>query len=126
MSQPTQLTDEHLWMSVEAFRSERESDKGVVLLDVRGARAWEATDVAIPGALRAYPELRIDPRWPKDRLILALCNGSGQATSALVARHLRERGFREAYALIGGIEAWQSAGFPVELKSSLTLQAGRG
>jgi rhodanese-related sulfurtransferase len=125
MSQPAQSSDEQLWMNVETFRSARESEGDVILLDVRGARAWDVGSVAIPGALRAYPELRIDPRWPKDRLILAVCSDSGEATSVLVARHLRERGFRAAYALIGGVEAWRSAGFPVEPKASLILQGTR-
>jgi rhodanese-related sulfurtransferase len=125
MSQPAQFSEEPLLMNVETFRSVRESDGDVILLDVRGARAWDGDSVSIPGALRAYPELRIDPRWSKDRLILAVCSESEEATSALVARHLRERGFQSAYALIGGVEAWRSAGFPVELKSPFALQGTR-
>jgi rhodanese-related sulfurtransferase len=33
-----------------------------------------------------------------------------------VARILREQGFAEAYALQGGLDAWQAVGGPVETK----------
>jgi rhodanese-related sulfurtransferase len=34
-----------------------------------------------------------------------------------VALRLREQGFTEAYALLGGFEAWQAVGDPVEPKA---------
>jgi hypothetical protein len=58
-------------MSVETFRARQEAGEPAVVLDARGPRDWDLGDAKIPGALRAYPEIRIDPRWPKDRLILA-------------------------------------------------------
>jgi rhodanese-related sulfurtransferase len=33
-----------------------------------------------------------------------------------VAQVLRDHGFKEAHALIGGFDAWQAAGLPVEQK----------
>jgi len=35
-----------------------------------------------------------------------------------VALQLREQGFTEAYTLLGGFDAWLSAGCPVEPKGS--------
>jgi len=35
-----------------------------------------------------------------------------------VALQLREQGFTEAYSLLGGLDAWESAGYPVEPKDS--------
>jgi hypothetical protein len=35
-----------------------------------------------------------------------------------VALQLREQGFTEAHALLGGLDAWRSAGYPVEPKGS--------
>jgi hypothetical protein len=58
-------------MSVETFRGRQEAGEAAVVLDVRGPSDWDLGDAIIPGALRAYPEIRIDPRWPKDHLILA-------------------------------------------------------
>lgn len=122
MAQSARSTEDLLRMNVETFREEQESGTPVVLLDVRNTTARDADGAKIPGALRAWPELRIDPRWPKDRLILALCTCSQEATSIRVALHLRERGFTRAYALIGGFEAWSFAGLPLELKASLAPQ----
>jgi hypothetical protein len=71
MSQSVRSTDTSLTMSPEGFRARRETGKAAIVLDVRGLRGWEHSSAKIPGALRAYPELEIDPRWPKDCLILA-------------------------------------------------------
>jgi rhodanese-related sulfurtransferase len=110
--------DNPLGMSAEGFRARQEAGEAAIVLDVRGPRDWEQSSAKISGAIRAYPELRIDPRWPKDRLILAFCAWPQEATSAQVALQLRDRGFTEAYALLDGFDAWQTAGFPVEPKVS--------
>jgi rhodanese-related sulfurtransferase len=114
MAHSVRSIDNSLGMSAEGFRARQEAGEAAIVLDVRGPRDWEQSSAKISGALRAYPEIRIDPRWPKDRLILAFCAWPQDATSAHVALQLRERGFTEAYALLGGFDAWQSAGFPVE------------
>ena len=59
-----------LRMSVDEFRARRQSGEATVVLDVRGPMDWGRSDATIPGALRAYPEIRIDPSWPRDRLVL--------------------------------------------------------
>jgi 3-mercaptopyruvate sulfurtransferase SseA len=38
-----------------------------------------------------------------------------------VARELQKAGWSKARALIGGWEAWQSAGMPIEAKSAVTV-----
>jgi rhodanese-related sulfurtransferase len=124
MAQSVPSSDEPLRMSVETFRARQEAGEVAIVLDVRGPRDWEQSSAKISGALRAYPEIRIDPRWPKDRLILAFCTWPQDATSAHVALQLRERGFTEAYALLNGFGAWQSAGLPAEPKVS-PLAKGR-
>jgi hypothetical protein len=70
MARQDSLCDKHLRMSPEAFRARHETGEPPLVLDVRGPRDWDLSDAKIPGALRAYPELQIDPRWPRDRLIL--------------------------------------------------------
>ncbi len=71
MAQPVQSNDKPLRMSGESFRARQQSGEATVVLDVRGPKEWDRGDTKIPGALRAYPEIRIDPRWPRDGLILA-------------------------------------------------------
>jgi rhodanese-related sulfurtransferase len=118
MAHSVRSIDNSLGMSAEGFRARQEAGEAAIVLDVRGPRDWEQSSAKISGAIRAYPELRIDPRWPKDRLILAFCAWPQEATSAQVALQLRDRGFTEAYALLDGFDAWQTAGFPVEPKVS--------
>ena len=62
---------EPLRMTSAAFRARQEAGEAAIILDVRGPKDWDRSETKIPGALRAYPEIRIDPHWPKDRLILA-------------------------------------------------------
>ncbi len=71
MAQSIPSADKPLRMNVEAFRARQEVGEPSVVLDVRGQRAWDLSDAKIPGALRAFPEVRIDPGWPRDRLIVA-------------------------------------------------------
>lgn len=60
-----------LRMTPAAFRARQQTGEAAIVLDVRGPRDWDHGDAKVPGALRAYPEIRIDPGWPRDRLILA-------------------------------------------------------
>jgi hypothetical protein len=71
MANSPESNDKPLRMSVEAFRARQEAGEPSVVLDVRGPKDWALSDSKIPGARRAYPEIRIDPSWPRDRLILS-------------------------------------------------------
>ncbi len=64
-------SEKPLRMSGEEFRGRQQSGETTVVLDVRGPKDWNRSHAKIPGALRTYPEIRIDPHWPKDRLMLA-------------------------------------------------------
>jgi rhodanese-related sulfurtransferase len=100
---------------------EEEVRGGALLVDVR-----EADDVApqgkIPGSVlvpRGILEWVADPATPhydplfqvEGRVIL-YCPVGGR--SALAADALRALGYRHAAHLAGGLEAWRSAGLPVE------------
>ena len=62
MAQSVPSSDEPLRMSVETFRARQEAGEVAIVLDVRGPRDWEQSSAKISGALRAYPEIRINPR----------------------------------------------------------------
>jgi hypothetical protein len=64
-------SEKPLRMSVGTFRQRLDAGEQPIVLDVRGPMDWDSSYAKIPGALRAYPELRIDPHWPRNRLILA-------------------------------------------------------
>ncbi|MFF0742371.1 rhodanese-like domain-containing protein [Streptomyces sp. NPDC004111] len=94
---------------------------GALLVDIRYA-ALRERDGLIPGALvveRNELEWRLDPRGSHrvpeatghDLPVVVICN-EGYASS-LAAASLHQLGLRRATDLVGGFQAWRSAGLPV-------------
>jgi sulfur-carrier protein adenylyltransferase/sulfurtransferase len=85
---------------------------GAVLIDVR--EQWEWDQQRIPGAvlipLAEVPQ-RID-EIPADRDVYVHCRLGGRSAKAV--EFLREHGRPRAVNVLGGIEAWEQAGLPVE------------
>ncbi len=86
-------------------------DRGddLVVLDVREKNRWN--DGHIRGAHHIYAghvEKRLD-EIPANRPIVVACNTGNHAS--LVASILRKEGYREVYNLLGGMTAWQAAGY---------------
>lgn len=96
---------------------------GAVLIDVR-SDDQRAAFGSIPGALPiplSVLEWRVDPesghRSPEvgadlDRQLILIC--AQGYSSSLAARRLQQIGFVNATDVVGGFEAWRSAGLPVE------------
>jgi rhodanese-related sulfurtransferase len=100
---------------------------GAVLVDIRSEK-HRAEDGLIPGA-RFHPrnvlEWRVDPAsgyddpelsGDLDRRLILVCDEGYQ--SSLAAATLHDLGFTRATDLIGGFQAWRSAGLPVEPASA--------
>lgn len=88
--------------------------RDALVLDVRDTGDYAAGHIA--GA-RHIPEARLAERIKelekyRSRPILVSCSSGSRAPS--VARTLRKSGFAEAFALRGGIAAWQQANLPLE------------
>lgn len=85
---------------------------GARILDVREYPEWVACHISgadlVPlGKLKSQPQRgAIAPE------VLTLCKTGCRATEA--AQLLRDAGIAEAFAIEGGIEAWQAAGLPTE------------
>lgn len=100
-------------MSVQELnaRIARTAD-GLQLLDVRRDDEWETGH--IPGARHVYtPHLTqhlasLDPRKPT-----AMYCGTGYRAS-IAASVLQRHGFQEVYTVLGSINAWKCAGYPLE------------
>ncbi|MFF4824449.1 rhodanese-like domain-containing protein [Streptomyces sp. NPDC001312] len=103
----------------EAYAAARAG--GALLVDIRYA-ALRSRDGLIPGALvveRNELEWRLDPlgshRVPEatghDLRVVVVCN-EGYASS-LAAASLHQLGLLRATDLVGGFQAWRSAGLPV-------------
>lgn len=87
---------------------------GAVALDVRGSVEFEMGH--IKGA-RLMPLGLINGRageLPKDKLIVPYCACSAEQISARAVQKLKQQGFENAAALVGGLDAWTEAGLPVE------------
>ncbi|MGZ9933783.1 rhodanese-like domain-containing protein [Streptomyces sp. NC-S4] len=107
---------------VDARAAHAASRAGAVLVDIR-YQALRERDGLIPGALvveRNELEWRLDPRGSHrlpeatshDLRVVVICN-EGYASS-LAAASLHALGLHRATDLIGGFQAWKSAGLPVE------------
>ncbi|MGD9966308.1 MAG: rhodanese family protein [Hyphomonadaceae bacterium] len=110
--------------SIQASEARRRLDSGeAVLIDIR--ESDENAREHILGA-RLAPLSAIDAHdFDRDHAKIAVFHcKSGMRTQANAAK-LLARGFREAYCLDGGIEAWKKAGFPVHTNKTAPLELMR-
>jgi rhodanese-related sulfurtransferase len=94
-----------------------------VLIDVRESEEFQAGHLS--GALhmsRGMLEFKLaaNPQFQsRDLKITLYCKTSGRA--ALCALSLKEMGYVNVSSIAGGFDAWQAAGFHVELPGSQTF-----
>jgi rhodanese-related sulfurtransferase len=104
-------------MQVDELKA-RLGDPALVVIDVRQTGDWNAGSNKIKGAIRE--DFRSVSDWasnyPEDKTIVLYCTWPSEGTSASVARKLIEKGFTKVYALKGGWDAWEKAGYPIEPK----------
>jgi rhodanese-related sulfurtransferase len=90
-------------------------DQGdVVFVDTRAEFAYKMEH--IKGAINISAET-FQTRFaevPKDKKIITYCSCAAEHTSARAVQILKEKGYTNAYALIGGTQAWHNAGYPME------------
>lgn len=98
-----------------------EQARGALLIDIRNVDQRHR-DGSIPGALvidRNVLEWRLDPS-SRDRIaeatdrtirVILICNEG--FSSSLAAASLQDLGIKNATDVIGGFQAWKSAGLPV-------------
>lgn len=87
-----------------------DSGSSATILDVRTPERRAASGW-IPGSIsvRDIAELQLAP----GEEVIVYCDCPNDASAAVVARKLQERGFKRVRPLAGGIEAWQARGRPV-------------
>lgn len=65
---------ENVRINADDLKARLEAGEPVTILDVRGTRPWEESDIKIRSAIRVDPyQFRVDPSWPKDRLTVTYC-----------------------------------------------------
>ncbi len=103
-------------ISAEELRQLMRDGKAPVIVDVRSALGREHDRRCIPGALEMSLDeisMRIG-EFPDDREVVFYCACPNEASAALAARKLIDRGHGRVRPLRGGIEAWAAAGYDVE------------
>jgi rhodanese-related sulfurtransferase len=94
----------------EAYRRQR--DDGAVLIDVRERSEWQhghapnAQLIPLASLARRVSEI------PRDRDVLLICRSGNRSGTA--QRQLVQLGYERVLNVTGGMNAWASAGLPVE------------
>jgi rhodanese-related sulfurtransferase len=85
-----------------------------IVIDVRGDAAYKQNhikgSISIPGD-QVEAHLK---DLPRDKMIVAYCSWPAEHSSARAVQTLKANGIENAAALLGGTQAWQNAGLPME------------
>jgi rhodanese-related sulfurtransferase len=121
------------WARLEPAEAAQAMRDGALLIDTRPAFQRER-DGEIAGAIvidRNVLEWRLDPTSPHripqisdhDQTVIVICNEG--YSSSLAAATLHRLGLRRATDVIGGVQAWLSAGLPICGRPPETVSASR-
>lgn len=99
-------------MTAEDVLARREEGQSITVVDTRS----KFTGPVARGAVNLTDDkLAVWSKgMPKDTLIVAYCTCHDEHAAARAVLELQQRGFTNAFALQGGLSAWQAAGLPVE------------
>ena len=103
--------------SVDAQKAKSLFDRGVLFVDVRNAKDWDAG--RIPGAEHIdlnskFSEETLTKVAKKDQELVVYCNGPKCMRSSEASEKAVAWGYSKVYYFRDGFPAWQGAGFPVE------------
>ena len=96
---------------ISAHELHSQIEKGVRIIDVRGASEWEAGHIpGVPNLPLGYLVERL-AEVPRDEPVILQCQAGGR--SAIAASVLLAHGYTNVINLTGGISAWQAASYAV-------------
>jgi membrane protein DedA with SNARE-associated domain/rhodanese-related sulfurtransferase len=103
-------------ISVAELRKLMESQPEPVVVDLRSSINREQDGRRIPGAriVRLDQITKNVEQFPLDREVVFYCSCPNEASAAYAARQLMNLGYTRVRPLLGGLEAWVSAGYDVE------------
>src|SRR5262249_23752412 len=111
-------------ITVDELRKLMGDEPMPVVVDLRSEITREQDGRRIPGArivrLDEVPK-RVD-EFPLDREVIFYCSCPNEASAAYAARQLMNLGCTRVRPLLGGLEAWVSAGYEVEVTFSATVE----
>jgi membrane protein DedA with SNARE-associated domain/rhodanese-related sulfurtransferase len=100
-------------ITVQELRRLREGGAELLLVDARPS-ASRVRDGIIPGAIAFEIVLQDAETSRRGGEVVVYCACPNEATAARIARKLISLGFHPVRPLLGGIHAWQDAGFALE------------
>ena len=111
-SSPEAVTAEALPAEVTIQEAYQLVEEGAFLLDVREQNEWDEFH-ATGATLIPLGELssRVD-EVPQDQEIVVICNSGNRSQTGRDI--LLDAGFTDVTSAAGGVQAWRSAGYPVE------------
>lgn len=103
--------------TVDATKAKELFDQGVVFVDVRKDKDWEAG--RIPDAVhielkQVFSEGSLGGVVAKDQPVVLYCNGPSCMRSSKASEQAVGWGFAKVYYFRDGYPAWKGAGYPVE------------
>jgi membrane protein DedA with SNARE-associated domain/rhodanese-related sulfurtransferase len=106
-------------ISSEELGTLLESQQPITILDVRTPARRAATGW-IPGSIHVadVAALEVDPNVD----VILYCDCPSEASAAVAAKKLQERGFARVRPLSGGLDAWRERGYRVEQAGGEVLQ----
>lgn len=102
-------------ITVQELNDAVAAGRNPAIVDVRSQAARLIDSRIIPGALLADVNSvdRIVDAVPLDAELVIYCTCPNEASAALVAKALMSRGYKRVRPLLGGLDAWDEAGYPV-------------
>ena len=103
--------------TVDTAKAKALFDKGVIFVDVRKDKDWNAGRV--PDAVhielkKVLSEKTLSKEVKKDQEVVIYCNGEKCMRSSKASAKAVSWGFSKVYYFRGGLPAWKAAGYPVE------------
>ena len=103
--------------TVDAAKAKSLFDKGVIFVDVRSDKDWDAG--RIPDAVHLelhhnFDEAKLTAVVAKDKEVVFYCNGEHCLRSSEAAEQAVGWGWKKIYYFRDGFPAWKSAGYPAE------------
>jgi rhodanese-related sulfurtransferase len=103
--------------TIDAAKAKELFDQGVVFVDVRSDKDWEAGRV--PGAVHIelkhkYNEASLSAAVAKDKPVVLYCNGPSCMRSSEASAQAVSWGFTKVSYYREGYPDWKAAGYPVE------------
>ncbi|MFO3707330.1 DedA family protein/thiosulfate sulfurtransferase GlpE, partial [Xanthomonas codiaei] len=85
------------------------------VLDIRAPGYRDLQPYTIPGAVFADERqlAQILASVPRERTVVIYCACPGEVSAAWLAGRMRACGYRDVRPLLGGLDAWHAAGYPV-------------